>query len=147
MRVTQLPINNICPEQDVKVSERNTMETSEQRNARIQELNKAFITECRKCGLELSDNAICTISANYVRVFVLAENGSLIFNSEVSFYVENNAVSMSVASSSDFTPEHQGSFWKTIHAANFLQQWQVTIEIVQSFTERYSQLIKSFKMD
>lgn len=47
--------------------------------------------------------------------------------------------------SGSFSPENTGPFWRTIHAAIILQNWEVLMPIFKDFCERYTILMNEIQ--
>jgi hypothetical protein len=132
-----------------------TEEQIEARRAILTEMKNSLIKELTAIGVELSEKAVCDICANYVEIGIKTESKSekraftMDFGSAVQFYAKkeddeiwssrNNEINF--GSSGVFTPENTASYWRTIHAASILKNWDKACEIVNKYCDMYANLV------
>jgi hypothetical protein len=112
--------------------------TEQGRKSAIEEIEQSFINSLREIGVELSDKATCDIMSNCIDL--CHQNLGM---SQVTIWVKKenyvkNAINF--GSSGSFTPENKESFWRTIHAASILKNWEKVCESVNEHCKLYSEL-------
>lgn len=126
-------------------------------NLTVQKLENNLLVELKKCGVDLSPNAVCTIGSNIIYLGISATGAhkdkgfKAEFASEVELYSfdPNNEYGrtqneINFGSSGCFTPQSTGSYWRTIHAASILKNWNVVCGIINSYCKMYVDLQKAY---
>lgn len=121
---------------------------------KIKTIEKSFIGELINNGLEISDDAVCNINTNSIELGIkatgkYAEKGyKMAFSSQIDLYSKEHSIigkkhnEINFGTSGSFTPSNRESFWRTIHAASVLKNWEKVCEIVDKYCEMYKVLIK-----
>lgn len=66
--------------------------------------------------------------------------------SEITLYAKdtsfgrNNPNQINFGTSGSFNPEDENSYWRIIHAASCLKNWEIVCEIVNDFCEKHRKL-------
>jgi hypothetical protein len=117
----------------------------------LKDIENSFITELRNNNIELSDNADCDISENCITIYLKSsQEGRRIFSSNIELYSGKPETyifgkrenSINFGSSGSFDPTNEASYWRTIHAASILKNWEVVSNIVNKHCEMYIELGK-----
>ena len=135
----------------------NNLKTKEDRQEAIKQIESSFLTTMKDNGLELSDDAVCRINQNSIELGIsaigkYAEKGyQMVFASDIELYAKSyddelgfgrKESEINFGSSGSFNPSEMESYWRTIHAASVLKNWQVVSEIVNTHCKMYSDLSK-----
>jgi hypothetical protein len=118
------------------------LKTEQGRKSAIEEIEKGFIKSLRQIGVELSNEV--TVDINDVVVEVYHDNASfsvVIINAKRA----GRENSINLASSSSFAPENKEPYWRTIHAASILKNWDKVCESVNHHCKLYSELVEEIK--
>jgi hypothetical protein len=112
---------------------------------------KRFNKECRlmfgASGIELSEEALFSVNSGCIDISVKetdTERSKLrrsIFASEVELYYREEGVFINFGSSGSFDKNNKGSYWRTIHAASLLKNWDKVVELVTTYCEKYKALM------
>lgn len=137
----------------------NNLKTKEDRQEAIKQIENSFLMTMKGNGVELSDDAVCRINQRSIEIGIsavgkYAENGyQMAFTSSIELYSKSydNVLGfgrkeneINFGSSGSFNPSERESYWRTIHAASVLKNWQVVSEIVNTHCKMYSDLSKKF---
>jgi hypothetical protein len=114
--------------------------TEQGRKSAIEEIEQSFINSLREIGVEISDEATCDIVSNCIDLF--HQNLGM---SQVTIWVKKenyvkNAINF--GSSGSFTLEETALYWRTIHAASILKNWEKVCESVNHHCKMYSELVE-----
>ena len=118
-----------------------------------EDCKKSFISS----GIELYEKAIIKIDRNGVEISIMHDDpkssyyGASAFASEINIYAKESSKTglwdreneMNFGSSGSFNPKNKESYWRTIHAANCLKNWDKVCEIVNKFCSAYNDLSKN----
>ena len=133
-----------------------TEEQIEARRAILTEMENSLIKELKENGVELSETAVCRISSHHIEIGIAAtgkyaEKGfTTEFASEINLYSKKEADELgfrkkdneiNFGSSGVFTPENYLPYWRTIHAASILKNWEKSCEIVNKYCAMYTNLV------
>lgn len=119
----------------------------------IQNLEKQFIKELKQLELELSNDVVCSISQTRIEVGIAAspewkERGwKMAFGSNIDLYaqIDTDDIShwrneMSISSLGQFHKDHQECYWRVIHAASILKNWDDVFDLVNKYCNRYIEI-------
>lgn len=134
----------------------NNLKTQEDRQEAIKQIEKSFLTTMKSNRLELSDEAVCRITQNSIELGICAigkyaEIGyQMAFASPIELYAksydelgfERKENEINFGSSGCFNPSERESYWRTIHAASVLKNWDIVSEIVNNHCKMYCDLSK-----
>ena len=117
--------------------------TEQGRKSAIEKIEQSFINSLREIGVELSEEATCAIMSNCIDL--CHQNLGM---SQVTIWVKKenyikNAINF--GSSGTFTPEDKEPYWRTIHAASILKNWDKVCETVNEHCKKYSELEEEIK--
>ena len=125
-------------------------------NLTIEKLENNFLAELKRGGVDLSPDAVCTISSNAICLGIAAtglykdKGFKMEFASEVELYSfdPNNEYGrkqneINFGSSGCFTPENKENYWRTIHAASILKNWNVVCYVINTYCKMYADLQKA----
>jgi hypothetical protein len=118
----------------------------------MENIEENFLKELRKNKFEISNNAICRIYKDRIELGIFKdvsdkEVNKMVFGSVISIYVRSNIDvfseirneikenEISFGSSGAFDPSDEASYWRTIHAASLLKNWELACKIVNKYTE------------
>ena len=111
------------------------LKTEQGRKSAIEEIEQSFIKSLRKIGVELSDY-VCVQMSNH-GVYIQSNPSSFL---EVTIYI--NECRINFGSSGSFTPGNKEAYWRTIHAASVLKNWDKVCEAVNEHCKMYSELVE-----
>jgi len=135
----------------------NNLKTKEDRQETIKQIENSFLIIMKRNGIELSDDAVCRINQSSIELGIsaigkYAEKGyKMAFASAIELYAKSyddelgfgrKENGINFGSSGSFNPSERESYWRTIHAASVLKNWQVVSEIVNTHCKMYSDLSK-----
>ncbi len=114
---------------------------------KVRKIEQDFLNDLKNMGVELSDLATCRVSENSI-IISLKENDKYLFASEVeldrgysdTYIFGKRENSINFGSSGSFDPSYKASYWRTIHAAGLLKNWEKVTLLVNSTCESYSEL-------
>lgn len=127
------------------------LKTTESRLEALKKINgdchQAFIN----AGIELSPDAIFGLSSSTLDISIRCLNKesrsyrSSVFASDITIYAKRNNYynqenEINFGCTGSFNPENKASYWRTIHAASCLKNWDKVCEIVNTYCDRYKQL-------
>jgi hypothetical protein len=127
----------------------------ENRIKAIEEIQKSFISELVSKGIELSPNAICRISGFSIEIGCVEQNSikdTDFFYSSIELYsaigdavwsINENKINF--GSSGSFTPKDKSSYWRIIHAASIIKNWDICCELVNRHCLMYIELMKKIE--
>jgi hypothetical protein len=129
--------------------------TEEGRKQALKEIENSFLASLKANGVELSDNAVCALNGSGITIGVsatglYAEKGhKMAFASEIELYAKRHYYDsdyqenqINFGSSGSFTPNDKESYWRIIHAASVLKNWNVVSDIVNTHCKMYNDLAK-----
>lgn len=107
-------------------------------------LEGIFLAALREANLNLSETVVCNVNSNNVEIGIAAtgeraEKGyKMEFGSEVEIYkkiedewfAKENRISL--ASCGSFVPENIASYWRVVHAAEILKNWDAVCTAVNA---------------
>ena len=113
----------------------------------ISELKTNFLNELRNANVELAPNVNVTINSDRILISILDIHGVYFFGSDVSLTPEitenygfgdfHTEAKIIFGSSGSFNPTNIGSYWRTIHAASLLKNWDAVVPIVNKYCKIY----------
>ena len=119
------------------------LKTKQGRKSAIEEIEKEFIKSLREIGVELSDEATCDIMSNCIDLcYKNLGMSQVTIWAKKENYIKN---AINFGSSGSFYPENKESFWRTIHAASILKNWEKVCESVNKHCKKYSELVEEIK--
>lgn len=133
----------------------NNLKTKEDRQEAIKQIENSFLITMKGNGIELSDDAVCRINQSSIELGISAigeyakKGYQMAFASAIELYAKSyddelgfgrNENEINFGSSGSFNPSKRESYWRTIHAASVLKNWQVVSEIVNTHCKMYSDL-------
>lgn len=120
------------------------LKTEQGRKQAIEEIENSFINSLREIGVELSNEVYCAVYTKAIQIALKAtgerkNNGfKTAFASEILLYKNQG---MAFGSSGALTPKNKEAYWRTIHAASILKNWEKVCEAVNEHCQRYSELV------
>lgn len=127
--------------------------TEQGRKDAIKDLNESFISDLRK-EIELCPQPYARVGANSIELAPLETDekspyfGVGIFGSEITlmskkgYLFSDTENYINYGNTGKFNPSDKGSYWRTVHAANILQNWDAVISIVEKYCGKYAELEK-----
>lgn len=117
----------------------------------LEKLNYDILVELKKANVELSPNSKANVYSDRIYLFVVDDNGESIFGSSLDVtatkldkllnIIKKSKISFGTTGS--FDPNSLGDYWRTIHAASILKNWDAVIEIVNLFCDEYNKILNS----
>jgi hypothetical protein len=131
------------------------LQTKEGRAAALQAIEDNFIAELRKAGVELADNAVAMMDYYHATIGLkcnLIRGLKVQFLSDIDFYGKNPMYAkskneISFGSTGSFTPSDQACYYRAIHAASILKNWDKACEILEKHLQMRRDLIEQIKKD
>ena len=97
---------------------------------------KQLLNELKEAGFKFSDKTVLSLHCTHLAIAISknSETERMLFASDINIYFrdtseENRDVKIGVASSHSFSPKNMASYWRIIHAATILKNWDKFIEI------------------
>lgn len=133
----------------------NDLTTKEGRVAALKAIEESFLISLRGNGFDVCPDAICRINKNSIELGIAATGSymdkgfKMAFASDIQLYAaepdgifgrKHNEINF--ASSGSFNLSVSESYWRTIHAASILKNWEMACEIVNTHCKMYSDLEK-----
>jgi len=117
--------------------------TPEGRQAAINALNKSVIEELRNVGVELEEEAVAELREKSVTIGIYKKKDSIILSSDVKIYLGHNKdAGIKVPAAWSFNPTSDpAQYWRTIHAASLLKNWDAVVEVVSAHCLKYGELM------
>lgn len=135
------------------------LKTEEGRIAAIKQLEDSFLYSLRINGLEIAKDSVCNISETKITLAIEADaeyknkGYKIAFASEVDIYSNlpllffEGENGINFASSGQFTPKIRACYWRTIHAAEILKNWDLVCKIVNEHCQQYRDLVISINQE
>ena len=129
------------------------LKTQEERLLAIKAIGDSFLTSLRGNGFDVCPEAVCSVNRSSIELGIAATGAymdkgfKLAFASEISLYAcdhddmfgrKENEINF--GSSGVFTPSVKESYWRTVHAASILKNWDLACEIVNFHCKMYADL-------
>ena len=121
---------------------------------KMSELEMDFIKALKGANIELSNDVICRIYETSINISV-GQNDKNLFASDIDLYPNkkqttysdkgNNKISF--GSSGSFDNTNIACYWRTIHAASILKNWDIVSELVNSFCSLYSEYCNEYELN
>ena len=116
--------------------------TLEGRNAAINALNESVIEELRNVGVELEETAVGKLGHQGIYIATYNSDNKTNFGSGITIYDVNEDASIEVPAGRCFNPTSDpAQYWRTIHAASLLKNWDAVVEVVSDHCEKYRELM------
>jgi len=109
------------------------LKTEQGRKSAIEEIEQSFINSLREIEVELSDQVSVDINDVVVEIYHANTSYSVVT-------INAKKTEMNLSSSNSFNPENTHSYWRTIHAASILKNWDKVCEQVNKHCKLYSEL-------
>lgn len=131
------------------------LKTREGRVAEIKAIEDSFLIALRGNSFDVCPNAVCSINKSSIELGIAATGSymdkgfKMAFASEISLYSvdfdgyfgrKENEINF--GSTGSFNPSVSESYWRTIHAASILKNWEMACEIVNTHCKMYADLEK-----
>ena len=110
------------------------------------ELENSFLRALIRKGIELSEDAVCSISDDSITIGITEETEKgrrLIFGSDVEVYLKDEFCKegrINFGSTGSFNNKDKRAYWRTVHAASVLKNWDVVVEVVEKYCSDYREL-------
>lgn len=119
------------------------LKTEQGRKQAIEEIETSFIKSLREIGVELSDETYCDLSELSLSVYHSKQSTNGIYIKSIHTLNQKNQINF--GTSGTFTPENKEAYWRIIHAASILKNWEKVCEAVNEHCKRYSDLVEEIK--
>lgn len=119
------------------------LKTQKGREKEFSKLENSFLNTLRDKGLEIYEKASVEISATMISIGVESDRPDYIhmFASDITIYIfPKKSIELNFGSSGSFTPENKASYWRTIHAATILKNWEIVQSVVSEYSDKYFEL-------
>lgn len=104
----------------------------------VEDCKKSFT----KAGVFLHNPGI-RIDDSSIEISVVDNDGKSLFASDIQIYAKGGLFDrvneINFGSSGSFTPETESSYWRTIHAATVLQNWETVCNIVNEYCVKHKE--------
>lgn len=129
--------------------------TKEGRIAEVEKLENSFLLTLKGNGFDVSPDAVCRINKSSIELGIsgtgdyMDKGSKMAFASDITLYAaepdnifgrKENEINF--GSSGCFTPEVKESYWRTVHAASLLKNWDIVSDIVNTHCKMYADLEK-----
>ena len=125
------------------------LKTEEGRICAINEIKESFLQTLKTIGVELADDSVCIVYDTSITLGVKSTRPNYYFEfaSEVELkpslsYFGNGEPSINFGSSGKFDPSIKSFYWRTIHAASILKNWDKVVEAVNTHCKMIKDLEK-----
>lgn len=115
------------------------LKTEQGRKSAIEEIETSFINSLREIGVELSEEVSCEVLERSIDLYHLDLSAS-----QITIWVRHRK-ELNFGSTGSFTPENKEAYWRTIHAASILKNWDKVCEAVNEHCKRYSDLVNEIQ--
>lgn len=122
------------------------LKTTEGRKAAVKALEENFIKAFIAAGIELCKQTVARIGRDTIYFYVYFNEDS---GGEITFHSNNDCGvlrprenSINFGCSGEFTPANKFSYWRTIHAASILKNWDAACAVVNEYCKKYVELEK-----
>lgn len=116
----------------------------ENRKSFIKECEISLINELKSNRINLSERAVANIYMWRVEIGVnyqSREDFDMDFASEITIYIDEEKPTITYGTSGSFNPlEKDASYWRTIHAAEIIKNWNDAIAIIKEWWAEVSKL-------
>ena len=117
----------------------------------LEKLKSDLLAELKKANVELAPNVGVDIYNDRIHLYPVDENGESIFGSVITITATQfdsllktiRKPKISFGTTGSFNPESIGDYWRSIHAASILKNWDVVVEIVNLFCNEYLIILDS----
>lgn len=126
----------------------------ENRIKAINSLNIDCLFALKDSGMELSEDTLVEVGGTSIEISVRetdpedARYNKPAFASEVRIYPKDKGITrssineLSVGSCGSFTPKYRPAYWRIIHAAEVLKNWDAACKVVNTYCKKYDALAK-----
>lgn len=117
------------------------LKTPQGRQDALDNLKDNFIKELRNLGVELSPDATIRIDERNIDIY--CKDNSFASGVSINYNVSyrKKEIEINYGSSGSFMKSSYAPYWRTIHAASILKNWDCVTEIVQKYCELYKKLV------
>jgi hypothetical protein len=114
-----------------------------------EQLQEDFITALRDIIATISANAACQINFNSIEIGIADENNCIDNNSAITIYAKQYTFNgelqrdneLNIGSASNVTPNSEAKYWRFVHAAEILKNWDKVCNIVNQYIFKYRNLL------
>lgn len=122
--------------------------TKEGRISALKKIEVAFLQSLREV-IQIAENTTCSLSNNHISIGIsngeIHDNGKegVQFASEVALIrYDNIGFKIDYCTSGFFTANDTPMYWRTVHAANILQNWAKVCELAEKYTKLHDEMTK-----
>lgn len=110
-------------------------------NEKYNAIQEEFLNEFKSLGMMLSKDMVVMIHGNNVTVGLQIEPNRIAFGSDIVIYSRETGFlkrenKINFGSSGSFNPDDQVPYWRTIHAAEFIKNWDKVCEVVNKYCKK-----------
>lgn len=129
--------------------------TKDGRIAAINDIEDSFLKSLRRNLFEICPDAVCRINRDSIELGIAATGSymdkgfKMAFASDIQLYAANpddifgrKENEINFGSSGSFNPSVSESYWRTIHAASILKNWNIASKMVNDHCKMYADLEK-----
>lgn len=117
----------------------------------FRKLEGQLIDTLISAGMRLNKNTWVTLSGSQIEIYLVNKDKESkyyrkpVFASDVNIYLNKDfngeeSFKISFGTSGSFSPEDKAPFWRTIHAANLLNNWGNVCKISKEYFDKYTEL-------
>ncbi|HRH53294.1 MAG TPA: hypothetical protein PLN38_08220 [Chitinophagales bacterium] len=123
--------------------------TVQGRNAEVKKIEDSFLWNLRNYDFIIAGNAVCVIDRHKIELGIKSTRESFILETQsiVDLYAERKNAAFSdrkneinFGASGNFTPNDTSCYWRTIHAAEILKQWDLACKLINQHCKAYAEL-------
>ncbi len=153
--LTRISRHNVQSINNLKNNKMKDLTTKEGRIAEVEKLENSFLLTLKGNGFDVSPDAVCRINKSSIELGIsgtgdyMDKGSKMAFASDITLYAaepdnifgrKENEINF--GSSGCFTPEVKESYWRTVHAASLLKNWDIVSDIVNTHCKMYADLEK-----
>ena len=131
------------------------LKTQEGRTAELRKVEDSFIQTLKRNMFDISPDAVCRVNSRSIELGIAATGSymdkgfKMAFASDIQLYraepesmFGDREATINFGSSGSFTPSVKESYWRTIHAATILKNWNMACDIINEHCKMYADLEK-----
>jgi hypothetical protein len=135
-------------------NEMKDLTTEQGRKEAEKEIENSFLNSLRTYGFQIADDSVCVLDKNKIELGIEStkKDGWRIDNqSSIDLYAERKGKdvvymerenSINFGTSGNFTANDKACYWRTIHAAEILKQWEFACKLINQHCKAYAKLEK-----
>ena len=121
------------------------------REKAFRQLEALLIDTLISAGVRMNKNTWITLSGSQMDIYLINKDKESkyyrkpVFASDINIHLNKHfsgkeSFKISFGTSGSFSPEDEAPFWRTIHAANILNNWDNVCKISKEYFDKYTEL-------